>query len=722
MSLNIALAGNPNCGKTTLFNVLTGSNQFVGNWPGVTVEKKEGRLKGAEDIIVTDLPGIYSLSPYSPEEVVARTALIDHAPDVIVNVIDGTSLERSIFLTTQLAEIGIPMVVAINMMDAVAKSGDTIHLEVLSRVFGCEVVSLSATKGFGVDDVVKAALLAAKDGKIAPRHYFAGIIEHTLAHIEEAILHDMPEVQQRWYAIKLFERDRKVIEKLHIDTNTLSHIEKDIKECERELDDDSESIITSARYSYIDSIIEHCVDRKRKDKITRSDKIDAIVTNRFLALPIFAMVMFLVYFVSVSTLGSIGSDWMLQGVFGESWSFWGISIPGIPILLQNFLEAIHCAPWLQSLILDGMVSGVGAVLGFLPQMLMLFLFLAALEACGYMSRIAFILDRVFRRFGLSGKSFIPILIGTGCGVPGIMASRTIENEKDRRMTIITTTFIPCGAKLPIISMMASALFHDAWWVAPSAYFIGIAAILCSGLLLKKTKLFASDEAPFMMELPSYHMPTLRNVLQNMWDRGWSFLKKAGTIILLASMVIWFASHFGWSHTGFGMVEMSNSLLARIGTAIAWIFVPLGWGDWQSAVATLTGLAAKENVVSTFGVLFQGSQTASQGLSAIPTLSTHFSILSGYSFLIFNLLCAPCVAAIGAIRKEMNHRGWFFFAIGYQCGFAYFISLLWFQFGSLFVGSFTGWTLLALVLFAGFLFGLFRRPSRGYQMTKNAREL
>jgi len=703
MSMKIALAGNPNSGKTTLFNALTGSNQFVGNWPGVTVEKKEGKLKNQKDVIIVDLPGIYSLSPYTLEEVISRNYLIDEKPDAILNIIDGTNLERNLYLTTQLTELGIPVVVAINMMDVVEKSGNKIHTGTLEKELGCKVVEISALKGMGVTEASEAALQMAKKGKTVPKHSFSGSVEHTIAHIEEAVLHDFPEEQQRWYAIKLFERDEKVIEKLNLNESRLAHIEKDIEACEEEMDDDSESIITTERYSYIDSIIKDCCEIKNKGKLSTSDKIDRVVTNRFLALPIFAAVMFIVYYISVTTVGAWVTDWTNDVLFGEI----------IPPAIESFLVAVNCAGWLQSLILDGIVAGVGAVLGFVPQMLVLFIFLAFLESCGYMARIAFILDRIFRRFGLSGRSFIPILIGTGCGVPGVMASRTIENERDRRMTIITTTFIPCGAKLPIIALIAGALFNGAWWVAPSAYFIGIAAIICSGIILKKTKLFAGDVAPFVMELPAYHLPTVGNVLRSMWERGWSFIKKAGTIILLSTVFIWFTSRFGWTDGAFGMLPedtMEGSILAYIGSAFAWVFAPLGWGNWKAAVAAITGLVAKENVVGTFGILYNFGEVAEDGAEIWSSLAASFTAVSAYSFLVFNLLCAPCFAAMGAIKREMNNIKWFWIAIGYQCGFAYVAALCVYQFGILFTeGAFGIGTVAAIVLLILFIYLLIRKP-------------
>ena len=789
MDIRIALAGNPNSGKTTLFNALTGSNQFVGNWPGVTVEKKEGRLKKHDHVIIMDLPGIYSLSPYTLEEVVARNYLIQDRPDAILNIIDGTNLERNLYLTTQLTELGIPVVVAVNMIDVVNKNGDKIYIDELSRQLGCKVVEISALKGTGIMEAAEEAIRASQSAKTVPQHRFSGAVEHAIAHIEEAAVHSMPAEQQRWYAIKIFERDEKVLEQLQLDPAVLSHIEEDIKAAEREMDDDAESIITNERYLYIASIIKGCCKRKNAGKLSTSDKIDRVVTNRWLALPIFAAVMFVVYFVSVTTVGGWATDWANDGVFGDGWHLFGIGssayeeaseeyavpgakveafeaaaeekgldpvqangltataklyddngnveeeipvdyngyleaskieepdpaaygvwIPGIPGLVEKGLQAVHCAQWLQQLILNGVIAGVGAVLGFVPQMLVMFLFLAFLESCGYMARIAFVMDRIFRKFGLSGKSFIPMLIATGCGVPGIMASRTIENDRDRKMTIMTTTFIPCSAKLPIIALIAGALFDGAWWVAPSAYFIGVFAIIVSGIMLKKTKMFSGDPAPFVMELPAYHWPTVGNVLRSMWERGWSFIKKAGTVILLATIFVWFTSSFGWENGSFGMVDMESSILAVIGNAIAWIFTPLGWGTWQAAVASITGLIAKENVVGTFGVLFGGfEEVAENGWQVWQNVRAAFTPLAAYSFLIFNLLCAPCFAAIGAIRREMNSAKWTWFAIGYQCVFAYAFALVVYQLGMLFTGngSIIG-AMAAFILVAFFLYMLFRR--------------
>jgi len=690
MDIKIALAGNPNCGKTTLFNALTGSNQFVGNWPGVTVEKKEGRLKKHDQVVIMDLPGIYSLSPYTLEEVIARNYLIDQRPDAILNIVDGTNLERNLYLTTQLTELGIPVVVAINMMDTVQKHGDKVDMEELSRALGCKVIGISALKGTGVMEAAEEAIRAAKTAKTVPQHRFSGPVEHAIAHIEEAALHSMPVEQQRWYAIKIFERDEKVLAQLDLASAVLEHIDGDIRAAEEEMDDDSESMITNERYVYISSLIKSSYKKKNAGKLSPSDRIDRVVTNRWAALPIFAMVMFLVYYISVSTVGGWATDWANDGVFGEGWQLFGsqVWVPGIPMLAEAGLQAAQSPEWLQSLILDGIIGGVGAVLGFVPQMLILFLLLAFLEACGYMARIAFIMDRVFRKFGLSGKSFIPILIGTGCGVPGIMASRTIENERDRRMTIITTTFIPCGAKLPIIALIAGALFDGAWWVAPSAYFIGIGAIIISGIMLKKTSGFSGEPAPFVMELPAYHWPGAVNVLRSMWERGWSFIKKAGTIILISSIVLWFLQGYGFEDGGFGRaVDLNHSLLASLGGHISWIFAPLGWGSWQGAVAAITGLIAKENVVGTFGVLYGGfNEVAENGWQIWANLRGAFTPLAAYSFLVFNLLCAPCFAAIGAIRREMNSAKWTWFAVGYQCAFAYAVSLVIYQLGMLFTGN------------------------------------
>ena len=764
MDLRIALAGNPNSGKTTLFNALTGSNQFVGNWPGVTVEKKEGKLKGHDGVIITDLPGIYSLSPYTLEEVVARNYLIGTRPDAILNIIDGTNLERNLYLTTQLTELGIPVVLAVNMMDVVRKNGDKIDVAELSRQLGCPVVEISALKGDGVKEAAETAIKAAKGGKTIPMHKFSGPVEHAIAHIEEAAVHTMPEEQQHWYAIKVFERDDKVLESLNIPEDVKAHIEQDIEAAEKELDDDAESIITNERYVYIAEVIKACYKKKNAGALTSSDKIDKIVTNRWLGLPIFAAVMFLVYWIAMVAVGAPATDWANDGLFGDGWHLFGIGsaaynevaeqygdasaivdgydayveengaapegeftyevedeetleiteetatlkdyekalatldeigdepdpadygvwVPGIPVLIGNALEAAGAAEWLSGLILDGIVAGVGAVLGFVPQMLVLFLMLAFLEACGYMARIAFVLDRIFRKFGLSGKSFIPMLIGVGCGVPGVMASRTIENERDRRMTIMTTTFIPCGAKVPFIAMIAGAIFGGSPWVSTSAYFIGMAAIVISGIMLKKTRMFAGDPAPFVMELPAYHWPTLGNVLRSMWERGWSFIKKAGTIILLSTIFVWFTTYFGWVDGQFQMLsedQIDYSILAAIGGAICWIFAPLGWGNWQATVASITGLVAKENIVGTLGILYgAGEGTVWQHIGAA------FTPITGYSFLVFNLLCAPCFAAIGAIKREMNNAKWTWFAIGYQCVFAYAVALMINQFGALFTGS------------------------------------
>ena len=816
MEIKIALAGNPNCGKTTLFNALTGSNQFVGNWPGVTVEKKEGKLKKHKDVTIMDLPGIYSLSPYTLEEVVARNYLVGERPDAILNIIDGTNLERNLYLTTQLTELGIPVVVAINMIDLVKKNGDSINIDELSRQLGCKVMEISALKGTGIMEAAEAAIKAAGSTKTIPMHSFNGAVEHAIAHIEEAAVHDMPEEQQRWYAIKIFERDDKVLAKLDIPQNVIDHIEKDIQAAEKELDDDAESIITNERYIYIASIIKSCYKKKNKGRLTTSDKIDKVVTNRWLGLPIFAVIMFLVYYISMQTVGTAATDWANDGLFGDGWHLFGIGssqaaeaeetygdsdaiieafnaqygnddiaeavdlesenysedaakaalaelvnltpsdasvtysvqdeetleitetpdtkksdlekavsnylntdykegygapdaatygiwVPGIPVLIGNGLDAINCADWLNGLILDGIVAGVGAVLGFVPQMLVLFILLAFLESCGYMARIAFVLDRIFRKFGLSGKSFIPMLVGTGCGVPGIMASRTIENERDRRMTIMTTTFIPCGAKQPFIAMIAGAIFGGSPWIATSAYFIGMAAIVVSGIMLKKTKMFSGDPAPFVMELPAYHLPTVGNLLRSMWERGWSFIKKAGTIILLSTIFVWFTTYFGFVDGTFRMLgedEIGNSILAAIGNGLAWIFAPLGWGNWQATVASITGLVAKENIVGTMGILYPGGWTE---------IGAAFTGLSGFSFLLFNLLCAPCFAAMGAIKREMNNIKWFWFAIGYQCVFAYVIAFMVFQFGSIFAGGLNVIGLIFAVAVLAFMIYMLVRP-------------
>ena len=811
--IKIALAGNPNCGKTTLFNALTGSNQFVGNWPGVTVEKKEGKLKKHDNVVIMDLPGIYSLSPYTLEEVVARNYLVGERPDAILNIIDGTNLERNLYLTTQLTELGIPVVIAINMMDVVRKNGDQINVAELSRELGVRIIEISALKGDGVMEAAEAAVKAAEGTKTVPMHTFSGPVEHAIAHIEEAAVHNLPEEQQRWYAIKIFERDDKVLEKLSIPADVMSHIETDIQAAEKELDDDAESIITNERYVYIAELIKSCYKKHNQGQLSASDKIDRIVTNRWLGLPIFAVVMYLVYYIAMVTVGSAATDWANDGLFGDGWHLFGIGtseytevadnytaateaisayydldteaedfdpdaalaemkavqpdsdtatievedeetlamndmtvyyesvpddadeettvgmsyldavsyleengfdepdpadygvwVPGVPVLIGNALEAAGAAEWLNGLILDGIVAGVGAVLGFVPQMLVLFLMLAFLEACGYMARIAFVLDRIFRKFGLSGKSFIPMLIGTGCGIPGIMASRTIENERDRRMTIMTTTFIPCGAKVPFIAMVAGAIFGGAAWVATSAYFVGMAAIIISGIMLKKTKMFAGDPAPFVMELPAYHWPTLGNVLRSMWERGWSFIKKAGTIILLSTIFVWFTSYFGWVDGQFQMLsdeQIDCSILAAIGGAIDWIFAPLGWGNWQAVVASITGLVAKENIVGTLGVLYGGGDG-----SVYDAMAAAFTGITAYSFLVFNLLCAPCFAAIGAIKREMNSRKWTWFAIGYQCVFAYVIALMINQFGGLFTGNanILG-VIVAAILLAGIIYML-----------------
>ena len=711
MAYKIALAGNPNCGKTTLFNALTGSNQFVGNWPGVTVEKKEGKLKGHKDVIIMDLPGIYSLSPYTLEEVVARNYLITERPDAILNIVDGTNLERNLYLSTQLMELGIPVVMAVNMMDIVAKNGDKINIAALSKSMGCEAVEISALKGTGITEAAeKAIALAQKKADAGFVHTFAPEVESVLTDIEALLPSDIVESQKRFYAIKLFERDDKIADTM----SKVPDVESIIKAAEDKLDDDSESIITNERYVYIASIIEGCYVKKNKQGLTISDKIDRVVTNRWLALPIFAVVMWLVYYVSVSTVGSFLTDWVNDVLFGDI----------IPPAVSGFLESINCAPWLEGLIVDGIIAGVGAVLGFVPQMLVLFIFLAFLESCGYMARVAFIMDRIFRKFGLSGKSFIPMLIGTGCGVPGIMASRTIENDRDRKMTIMTTTFIPCGAKLPIIALIAGAIFRGASWVAPAAYFIGIAAIICSGIILKKTKMFAGDPAPFVMELPAYHWTTVSNVLRSMWERGWSFIKKAGTVILLSTIVVWFASNFGFVDGHFGMVDdLSDGILSAIGRSFAWIFAPLGWGDWKAAVAAITGLVAKENVVGTFGILYGFAEVSDEGEEIWGTLASSFTAISAMSFMVFNLLCAPCFAAMGAIKREMNNAKWFWFAIGYQCLLAYVVSLCIYQIGSVVTGGAFGiGTVVAILLVVGFLYLLFRpyKESETLKVKKTAK--
>ena len=708
MSIKIALAGNPNSGKTTLFNALTGSNQFVGNWPGVTVEKKEGKLKGHKDVIIMDLPGIYSLSPYTLEEVVARNYLINERPDAIINIVDGTNIERNLYLSTQLLELGIPVVIAINMMDLVNKSGDKISINKLKDGLGCEIVEISALKGTGIQNAAERAIAIAeqkRSHKVV--HTFAPEVEEVLNTIENMLGSEIPEEQKRFFAIKLLEKDSKILELMKAPPLVADEIYK----IEKSMDDDTESIIINERYNYVSSIISKSYSKKNKGGLTASDQIDRVVTNRFLALPIFAVVMFIIYYVSVSTVGTWATDWVNEGVFGDGWTWFGVDFPSIPILLEGLLSAVGCADWLQGLILDGIVAGVGAVLGFVPQMLVLFIFLAFLEACGYMARVAFIMDRIFRKFGLSGKSFIPMLIGTGCGVPGIMASRTIENDRDRKMTIMTTTFIPCGAKLPIIALIAGALFGGAWWVAPSAYFIGIAAIICSGVILKKTRIFAGDPAPFVMELPSYHMPTVSNVMRSMWERGWSFIKKAGTIILVSTILVWFTTFFGWVDGQFRMLdsmEIDSSILAHIGNAISWIFIPLGWGDWKSAVATITGLIAKENVVGTFGILYGFAEVAEDGSEIWGNLSANMSGIAAYSFLVFNLLCAPCFAAMGAIKREMNNMKWFWFAIGYQTGLAYVASLCVYQIGNAIITGQIGIGLfVSVLLILGFIYLLVR---------------
>lgn len=723
MSVRIALAGNPNCGKTTLFNALTGSNQFVGNWPGVTVEKKEGKLKGKKDVSIMDLPGIYSLSPYTLEEVVARDYLISEKPDAILNIVDGTNIERNLYLSTQLMELGIPVVMAVNMVDVLEKNGDKIHIEKLSEKLGCQVVQISALKGTGVKEAAELAVRAA-EGKVAaaPVHRFAEQVEQALDSVEGKLGSDIPDGQKRFFAIKLLERDDKISARML----QVPDVKEEIEALEQEMDDDTESIITNERYVYISSIIKDCFTRKSKEKLTISDKIDSIVTNRFLALPIFAIVMVIVYSISVTTVGTWATDWANDGVFGDGWSLFGLEIPGVPVMVEGLLAAVGCADWLQGLILDGIVAGVGAVLGFVPQMLVLFIFLAFLESCGYMARVAFIMDRIFRKFGLSGKSFIPMLIGSGCGVPGIMASRTIENDRDRKMTIMTTTFVPCGAKLPIIALIAGALFGGAWWVSPSAYFIGIAAIICSGIILKKTKMFAGDPAPFVMELPAYHMPTVSNVLRSMWERGWSFIKKAGTIILLSTIVVWFTTYFGWVDGQFTMLEdiqLENSILATIGNGIGWLFAPLGWGDWRSAVAAITGLVAKENVVGTFGILYGFAEVAEDGSEIWGSLAGSMTAIAAYSFLVFNLLCAPCFAAMGAIKREMNNAKWFWFAIGYQTGLAYVVSLCIYQLGTFFTtGAVSLWTLIAGLLVLGFVYLLVRPYHESKTLQMNVRSV
>ena len=713
MSIKIALAGNPNCGKTTLFNALTGANQYVGNWPGVTVEKKEGKLKGHKDVVIMDLPGIYSLSPYTLEEVVARNYLIGERPDAIINIIDGTNIERNLYLTTQIIELGIPVIMAVNMMDLVTKNGDQINIKALGDALGCEVVEISALKGTGVTKAAEKAVAAAQQKKAVNRvHAFSADVENCISTVEDKLGSTVAEAQKRFFAIKLIERDSKISDQLSI----VPDVSAEISALEEKMDDDTESIITNERYTYITSIIGKCVKKATgKEKLTTSDKIDKIVTNRFAALPIFALIMFVVYYVSVTTVGGFLTDWTNDTLFGE-WI-----IPGA----QSFFDNIGCAAWLSGLIVDGIISGVGAVLGFVPQMLVLFIFLAFLEGCGYMARVAFIMDRIFRKFGLSGKSFIPMLIGTGCGVPGIMASRTIENERDRRMTIITTTFIPCGAKLPIMALIAGAFFDNAGWVSWSAYFVGIAAIICSGIILKKTKMFSGEPAPFVMELPSYHLPTVGSVLRSMWERGWSFIKKAGTIILLSTIVVWFTTYFGVVDGSFRMLsdeEIDYSILAAIGKGISWIFIPLGWGDWKSAVAAVTGLVAKENVVGTFGILFHYGEVGEAGEEIWANLSANMTAIAAYSYLVFNLLCAPCFAAMGAIKREMNNAKWFWFAIGYQCGLAYLVSLCIFQIGGLFTGAatFGFWTIVAIAIIIGFIYMLVRPYKESTTLEENVK--
>ena len=713
MSVKIALAGNPNCGKTTLFNALTGSNQFVGNWPGVTVEKKEGKLKGHKDVVIMDLPGIYSLSPYTLEEVVARNYLIGERPDAIINIVDGTNLERNLYLSTQIMELGIPVVMAINMMDLVEKSGDKIHIDKLKKKLGCEVVEISALKGTGIQKAAEKAIsLAERKNEVTPVHEFDSKVEDAITAVGTMLGTDIPEAQKRFFAIKLLEKDDKIKEQM----KSVPDVSAEIKTLEDAFDDDTESIITNERYVYISSIIGKCVTKGQKGGMTVSDKIDRIVTNRWLALPIFAVVMFIVYYVSITTVGGFLTDWTNDVLFGDI----------IPPAIEKALVAVNCADWLQGLILDGIVAGVGAVLGFVPQMLVLFLFLAFLESCGYMARVAFIMDRIFRKFGLSGKSFIPMLIGSGCGVPGVMASRTIENDRDRKMTIMTTTFVPCGAKLPIIAMIAGAFFGNSGWVATSSYFVGIVAIICSGIILKKTKMFAGDPAPFVMELPAYHWPTVSNILRSMWERGWSFIKKAGTIILLSTIILWFLMSFGWEGGSFGMVEeLNESILSKIGTAIAWIFAPLGWtkaGEgWKMAVAAVTGLIAKENVVATFGMLYGFAEVAEDGAEIWGNLAAAMTPIAAYGFLVFNLLCAPCFAAMGAIKREMNNTKWFFFAIGYQCGLAYLVSLCIYQIGTLVTGGGFGiWTVVAFAIIIGFLYLLFRPYKESSSLNVNVK--
>ncbi len=726
MSIKIALAGNPNCGKTTLFNALTGSNQFVGNWPGVTVEKKEGKLKGHKDVTIMDLPGIYSLSPYTLEEVVARNYLIHERPDAIINIVDGTNIERNLYLSTQIMELGIPVIMAVNMIDILEKSGDTVHIDKLGKKLGCEVVEISALKGTGIQKAAeKAVALAQKKDAAVPVHEFAPVVEAAITGVKDMLGSAVPKEQKRFFAIKLLEKDDKIGAQM----TEVPDVSAYIKQIEESFDDDTESIITNERYVYISSIIGECCTKKDVKKLSVSDKIDRIVTNRWLALPIFAAVMWLVYFISVTTVGTWATDWANDGVFGDGWHLFGIEslfVPSVPSIIESGLNAIGCADWLKGLILDGIVAGVGAVLGFVPQMLVLFIFLAFLEACGYMARVAFIMDRIFRKFGLSGKSFIPMLIGSGCGVPGIMASRTIENDRDRKMTIMTTTFIPCGAKLPIIALIAGALFNNAGWVAWSAWLVGFAAIVCSGIILKKTKMFAGDPAPFVMELPAYHMPTVGNVLRSMWERGWSFIKKAGTIILLSTIVLWFLMNYGWVDGSFTMLEaeqLNSSILASIGSVIAPIFTPLGWGDWKMAVAAVTGLIAKENVVGTFGVLFGFAEVAEDGSEIWGQLAGSMTQIAAYSFLVFNLLCAPCFAAMGAIKREMNNAKWFWFAIGYQTGLAYLVSLCIFQIGSLFTtGAFGIGTVVAILIIIGFIYLLFRPYKESTTLKVNMKRL